>query len=460
MQVLFASSEMFPYAKSGGLADVASSLPKSLSTLLDISTIMPLYGFMSREDLMLECSENISLNESLYTINFYKTIKDNLTTYFVEAPLLSDTQSLYGDSQGDYADNDLRFGIFCKAIVLLAKTLKVDVLHLNDWHTALCALYIKEENLNIKTVFTIHNLAYQGVFSADSLKRLSVDSKYFNADGLEFYSKINLLKAGVAYSDAVTTVSPTYAKEILTKEFGCGLEGFLEHHRGKLSGILNGIDMTQFNPKTDGHIYRKYDYNSLEKKEENKKYFIKNTSFKNLNFPLIAMVSRLVEQKGVELVIESLEELLNKEINLYIVGEGSSEFATRLSEMSNRYENLEFFNKYEEGFSHKVYSAADFLLMPSRFEPCGLSQMIAMSYGTLPIVHKVGGLKDSVIDEIDGIVFNKYTKEDLILAVDRAINLKKNSQKFNSMKISVMKKNLSFSKSALKYIEIYKKVLI
>ncbi|EQB34838.1 hypothetical protein M947_10230 [Sulfurimonas hongkongensis] len=457
MKILFASSEMFPYAKSGGLADVAASLPKSLAEFVDISTLIPFYGFMKKEGLVLVFSDKINLGGVSYGLKFYK--KDNTTTYFVQAPLLSDTQNLYADESGDYANNNLRFGVFCKAIVVLAKKLDVDILHLNDWHTALSSLYLKEKKSKIKTVLTIHNLAYQGIYSKSSLKKLSIDKKYFNVDGVEFYDKVNFLKAGIAYSDAITTVSPTYAKEILTQEFGCGLEGFLELHKDKLYGILNGIDKTLFNPKTDESLYKKYDYSSLDKKEENKKAFLKNSSLKNPKLPLFVMVTRLVEQKGIDLVIESLKKILSKELNLFVVGEGSAEFAVKLEKFSSKYENFEFTNIYNEELSHRIYAAADFLLMPSRFEPCGLSQMISMSYGTLPIVHEIGGLKDSVKDGVDGIIFKEESKKDLLRAVKRAIKLKKNSEKFDSMRITAMKKDLSFTKSTLKYIELYKKTL-
>jgi len=457
MKVLFASSEMYPYAKSGGLADVAASLPKSLAEFVDISTLMPFYSFMKKDGLIMKHSDEIELGEVSYGLNFYK--KANTATYFVEAALLSDTQNLYADEFGDYANNDLRFGIFSKAIIVLAKKLEVELLHLNDWHTALSSLYLKEEKSKIKTILTIHNLAYQGLFSKDSLERLSIDKKYFNTDGLEFYDKINFLKAGIAYSDAITTVSPTYAKEILTQEFGCGLDGFLNYHKAKLYGVLNGIDKTLFNPKTDKYLYKNYDHNSLEIKRENKKAFLKTSSLKKSKLPLFVMVTRIVEQKGIDLIIKSLKKLVSKKLNLLIVGEGSSEFATKLERLSNKYENFEFINTYSEELSHQIYAAADFFLMPSRFEPCGLSQMISMAYGTLPIVHEVGGLKDSVVDDVDGIVFKDGRKKDLLRAVKRAIKLKKNSEKFNSMRITAMKKNLSFTKSALKYIEIYKKVL-
>jgi len=460
VNILFASSEIFPFAKTGGLADVADSLPKSLGEFENITKVMPLYGFMKKDNLNLEFKDKIILGDISYKLSFHKKVEDNTATYFVDAPLLSDTQNLYGDRYGDYANNDLRFGIFCKAIVLLAQKLNVDLLHLNDWHTALSALYIKDEMLKIKTVFTIHNLAYQGIFEQSSLEKLSINQKYFTVDGLEFYGNINFLKAGIAYSDAITTVSPTYAKEILTKEFGCGLDGFLKYHKNKLSGILNGINTTIFNPKNDENLYFQYDFRRLENKLKNKKAFLKNSTLKDLKIPLFVMVTRLVEQKGINLILNSLEELLTKEVNLLILGEGNLEFTKELKKMAKEHRNFEFIDAYDEVLSHKTYAAADFLLMPSKFEPCGLNQMIAMRYGAIPIVHGVGGLKDSVADGVSGLVFKKETKKELLLTIDKALKLKKNSKKFNKIRKSNMQKDLSFIKSALKYIEIYKKILL
>ena len=460
LKILYASSEIFPYAKSGGLADVANSLPDALSEFENISKVMPLYSFMKDMDLELLYSDSIELNQTSYRVDFYIKSEKNATTYFVHAPLLSDTEKLYGDREGDYANNDLRFAIFCKAVVFLAKKLSVDILHLNDWHTALSALYIKEENLKIKTVFTIHNLAYQGIFNKSSLQKLSINQKYFSMDGLEFYGNINFLKAGIAYSDAITTVSPTYAKEILTKEYGCGLDGFLRYHKSKLSGILNGINRSIFNPKSDDSLYCKYDDKSIDNKLKNKIAFLKESSLGDSSIPLFVMVTRLVEQKGVVLLMESIDRLLKLKVNLFIIGDGDLEIVTKFEKLSNRYKNFEFVSGYSEIFSHKVYAAADFLLMPSKFEPCGLNQMIAMSYGTLPIVHAVGGLKDSVVDGVDGVVFEKYSAEAFLLAIKQALKLKKESGKFNSMQISIMQKDLSFRRSALKYLELYKKVLL
>lgn len=464
-KLLFASSEIFPYAKSGGLADVADALPNALKTFVAITRVMPLYGFLDRSTVELFRSFEIELAGINYKIEIYSNVVNNITNYFVKAPLLSDTQYMYGDEEGDFSNNDIRFGIFCMAIVELAQQLHVDILHLNDWHTALAALFIKMKKLDIKTVFTIHNLAYQGVFEKESLYKLGIDESYFTLDGLEFYSKVNFLKAGVQYSDKVTTVSPSYAKEILTPEYGCGLDGFLAYNKEKISGILNGINYEIFNPKTDKNILYAFDENSLVNKAKNRSAFLKKIALKGNKKPLVIMVTRLVEQKGVDLLIESLDSLLIENFNLVIMGDGGGEFVKELDQYTKEYKNFCFINGYNHLLSHEAYAAADFLLMPSRFEPCGLNQMIAMHYGTVPIVHSVGGLKDSVKESKtkfpcgSGVVFKKFTKKALVKAVKRALLLKEEQQKFKKMIDTNMRCDFSFVSSAKKYFKLYKQIL-
>ena len=462
MRVLFCASEIFPFAKTGGLADVASALPKALKDEVEINSVMPLYGFMSKEKFQKESlTFSVSLGGIDYEIELYSTYNDGVKTYFIDAPLLSATQDLYGDEKGAYANNDLRFGIFCAAVVALASKLKIDILHLNDWHSALCALFIKESSLDIKTIFTIHNLAYQGVFEFNALSRLGIDESYFTIDGLEFYGNINFMKAGIAYSDKITTVSPQYAKEILTKEFGCGLEGFLSLHREKLSGILNGIDSDFFNPKTDLALSFPYDSQSLEKKYEDKKALLKTSKLKTPKKPLFVMISRLAHQKGFDLLLLALKPLLKKKLNFLLLGDGESHYKKRLETIALAHENFEFRVGYNEQLSHRIYAAADFLLMPSLYEPCGLNQFIAMRYGTIPIVHAVGGLYDSVQEDglasQSGIVFKKPTKKALLDAIERALGLK--NEQINKINHFNMSRELSFDESAKHYLCLYKGVL-
>ncbi|MBU0720463.1 glycogen synthase [bacterium] len=461
MKTLFAASEIFPHAKSGGLADVAGTLPKYLSKELDVSCVMPLYGFMQNSSLKKEdLAFSVYLGGVDYEVEIFSSLSDGVKIYFVHAPMLSHTQSLYGDENGDFSNNDLRFGIFCASIVELAQKLQIELLHLNDWHTALVPLMVQEKNLDIKTVFSIHNLAYQGVFDISSLSRLGIDEKYFTMEGIEFYGSVNFMKAGIAYSDVITTVSPRYAKEILTSRFGCGLEGFLKHHSKKLFGILNGIDVSTFNPHADDDLEYNYDGKNLEDKYLNKKGLVKKLGLKDPRIPLFVMVSRLVHQKGFDLLLESIKPMLKKRLNLLILVEGASGYRQKLEEVADKHDNFCMLYGYNEKLSHQVYAAGDFLLMPSLFEPCGLNQMIAMRYATVPVVHAVGGLYDSVHEDKEecgrGIVFTKASKKAFMDAIERALELKRNKKKMDELIRFNMACDFSFEKSAKSYVELYK----
>ncbi|WP_304545278.1 glycogen synthase [Sulfurimonas microaerophilic] len=459
MRVLFAASEMLPYVKTGGLADVADALPRALKKYTDISVVIPLYGFLELQNLEKVEDFELELGGISYSVEVYFTLQEGLGVYFIKAPLLSTTQHLYGYNDVDYANNDLRFGIFSASIVELAVRLKIDLLHLNDWHTALAALFIDQKSLAIKTVFTIHNLAYQGIFSQESCERLGIEPSYFNMDALEFYGQLNSMKGGIAYSDAVTTVSPSYAQEILTDEFGCGLEGFLHYHVEKLSGILNGINTKVFDPASDPYLHECYDTATLENKHKNKAAFLKNTKLKDPRKTLFVVLSRLVEQKGINLLIKVLPEMLEKKINIFVLGEGEELYTNKLNALSSKYSNLEFQNAYDEVLSHKAYAAADFFVMPSLFEPCGLAQMIAMRYGAIPIVHATGGLKDSVHEKKNGcgrgIVFEKFTKKEFSKAIGRAFKLKKDTEAFRESVVFNMECDFSFETGAKSYMKLY-----
>lgn len=460
-KLLFASSEIFPYAKSGGLADVSDALPQALKSFIDVSRVMPLYSFINKDSLQHFESFEIILAKINYSVDVWLHVEHGISNYFIQAPFLSDTQNMYSDEKGDYPNNDIRFAIFCRAIVELAQTLHVDILHLNDWHTALAALFVKEQELSLKTVFTIHNLAYQGLFAQDTLSKVGIDERYFTLEGLEFYSKVNFLKAGVLYSDRVTTVSPSYAKEILMPIHGCGLDGFLAHNREKISGILNGINYELFNPKRDKYLTYDFDEKSLTNKAKNKSSFLKEFALQGKKKPLFIMITRLVEQKGVDLLIDSLGSVLNQDINLFIMGDGSGNFVQALEKESQEHKNFVFVNRYDEALAHMAYAAADFLLMPSKFEPCGLNQMIAMHYGTIPIVHSVGGLKDSVKESKkltcgNGVIFKTFTTKAFVLALKRAMNLYADKTRLKSLIEKNMSCDFSFYESAKRYFALYK----
>jgi starch synthase len=455
MRVLFAASEVYPYAKTGGLADVADALPRSLKKYVDISVVMPLYGFLSLEGLKQFAKFELDLGG----VNYETTVYKKSNHYFIHAPLLSTTEHLYGENGSDYASNDVRFGIFSKAIAQLCEVLVIDILHINDWHTALSALFLKQKELKTKSLFTIHNLAYQGLFPKESMARIGFDAKYFTIDALEFYGQINFLKAGIAFSDALTTVSPTYAHEILTSEFGCGLDGFLRCHEYKLRGILNGINTDVFDPQKDPYLEAPYSSSTLDEKYKNKVAFLKHSKLKDPRRPLFVMLSRLVAQKGIDLLIDALPKILEQKVNLFILGEGESDEIAKLVHYASIHPNFEFKNCYDAKLSHQAYGAADFLLMPSVFEPCGLSQIIAMRYGVIPVVYATGGLKDTVFEDEQkcgrGIVFTKYSKNEFLFAIERALMLKKD----DTIKKANMECDFSFDKSALEYLKIYKGLL-
>ena len=457
MKILYAASEIFPYAKTGGLADVAYALPRSLAKHIDIVSVMPLYGFMDRLSFKSEISFTITFADAIHDISIFKDDNNSVITYFVDTPLFSDNNS------GSYANNNPSFGLFCMAIVKLAQKLDVDIVHLNDWHTALSALWMKEYAPKIKTIFTIHSLAYQGLFDASMLEYFGIDKKYFTMDGIEFYNQMSFIKAGIAFSNIITTVSPQYAKEIMSERFGCGLHSFLKQHSNKLSGILNGIDTEFFNPQTDKALVENFNSNNIDSKYLNKIALIKEIELKDSAKPLFIMVSRLVEQKGFDLLIESMDEILEKNLNLIILIDGINIYKSKLEFIAKKYDNLHLVLGYEEGKSHRIYSAGDFLLMPSLFEPCGLSQMIAMRYGAIPIVHGVGGLLDTVHENKDkcgkGIVFLKPNKKEFLSAIERALELNKNSNMMHKIIRFNMKCDFSFEKGAESYIELYKELL-
>ncbi len=455
MKTLFASSEIFPFAKTGGLADVAGALPQALSEKIDIVSVMPLYGFMDKSAFTKEPLDfTLILGGISYLVSIYSVQNKNVKTFFIHAPVLSTTQEPYG-----YSNDDLRFGIFSRAIVELALHVKADVIHLNDWHTALSALYIQERSLKIRTVFTIHNLAYQGIFDYSSLGRLGIDTNYFTMDALEFYGNINFMKAGIAYSDMLTTVSPQYAKEILTEKFGCGLEGFLSFHSKKLVGILNGIDTSLFDPQTDKALVANYSAQNIDAKYLNKKALLKELKLKDPRKALFVMISRLVEQKGFDLLLQSLKPILEKRLNFVLLVEGDSHYRKPLEKIAQKNENFTLLYGYDEALSHRIYAGGDFLLMPSLFEPCGLNQMIAMRYGTIPIVHGVGGLFDTVFEDEkscgQGFIFLKPTKKAFLDTIERALRLTR--EKKNTMMTFDMQCDFSFANRTQSYIKLYMK---
>lgn len=469
---LFATSEVFPFAKSGGLADVSYSLPRALSSEVDITVVLPLYRTIDQEKYAISklgIAWDITIAETRHHAELYGCEYLGIEYLFVHSPVLSERDHLYGPPGESYADNALRFGLFSYAIVDLLRRYRFDVLHLNDWQTALSALLVHDDPfLNTKTVFTIHNLAFQGIFDQRMLEQLGISREHFTMDVLEYYGQINFMKAAIAYADRLTTVSPQYAKEILTEKYGNGLEGFLLQHKDKSVGILNGIDSTHFSPEDDQTIERRFSSKTLANKKANKKACLAETALKGIEKPLFVFIGRLAAQKGVDILIDALETMASMPVNILIRGEGETHYRKELEQFSQRYDNIHFFYGYDEAISHRMYASADFLLMPSLFEPCGLNQLIAMRYGAIPVVRETGGLKDSVspIETFDGTEETGYgflfVDEDataLNAAVESAVEYYSRKRAFNKVVRHNMRVDPSWDERAKSYLDIYFKLL-
>ncbi|WP_345986880.1 glycogen/starch synthase [Sulfurimonas sp. HSL1-2] len=467
-KVLFAASEVYPFAKTGGLADVGYSLPKALANAFDVAVVMPLYHTVDRQKYAIEGptdSFDVMLGSERRTVSLYESRYEERTYLFVYEPQLCDRDYLYGPPGEGYDDNAERFGLFSYAVTELARAMQSDIVHLNDWQTALAALIIADdETLKARTVYTIHNLAYQGDFPKKALSALGIDKRHFTLEGIEYYDRVNLMKAGIGYADAVTTVSPTYAEEILTHRFGCGLEGYLEKHRTRLSGIANGIDTEHFSPQTDKSLLRPY--KTPRGKLSNKKRYLEDAGLEDAGLPLFIFIGRFTWQKGIDMLLEALPQMAALPCNIAILGEGEPRYHPRFEAVAEAHPNLHLFFGYDEALAHRMYAAADFLLMPSLFEPCGLNQMIAAHYGAVPIVHAVGGLADTVapitrMQETPtacGITFDEATPEALLAAFETALELYRDAKAWSRAATHNMHADVSWGQSASAYAALYRKI--
>lgn len=455
MKIALCSSEVFPFAKTGGLADVCGALSLALGKeKCKVKVFMPLYRGITPERMFEEYGST--------------SLEKNVEVIFIRNDNYFDRQYLYGTPSGDYPDNIERFTFFANKTIELMKKFdfKPDVVHSHDWQAATIITFLKTihrfDNFfkDTKTVLTIHNLAYQGIFPKDKFPVLGLDWEYFSMRYLEFYDQINLLKGGIVFADVVNTVSPTYSRQIQEPEYGCGLDGVLREKGDRLLGILNAIDYNVWSPQKDKFIYVKYSKAKISDKMVNKRKFQKEMGLKvSKDKFLLGMVSRLAEQKGVDILSQSLDHIL-KNYQLVILGFGDEKYHKVLQEKANKYRDSFSLNlKFDEVLAHKIYAGCDAFLMPSRFEPCGLSQMISYKYGTIPIVHHTGGLVDTVKDYSDkggGFVFSNYTSDDFINAIDRAAEVFRNRKEWETLIKKVMGYNFSWSNTAKEYIKMYK----
>lgn len=472
MNVVLAASEVFPFSKTGGLADVAGALPKALvENGLKVSVFSPLYKSIDKTNLNFSLNLNINFNSQSINTNIYHTSQDGCDFYFIENEEYFNRDQLYGVGAVDYEDNALRFGFFSKAVLESLKALKIkpDIIHSNDWQSALINVYLKLFYEDIfdqtKTVFTIHNLGYQGVFDKSYMNNLGLPWDIFTLDGLEFYDKINFLKGGIVFADAINTVSKTYAKEIQTPENGFGLDGLLKKFSYKLSGIINGIDTKVWDPKTDKFL--DYNFDDPKDKIKNKKALQKTLGLPVGEMAVFGVVSRLAAQKGMDIFAQSAKELLKSNFNIQfiILGSGEKDIEDALAELAHTYSDKVSFNlKFDEPLAHKIYASSDFFVMPSKYEPCGLGQMIAYRYGTLPIVRATGGLKDTVknysakIKNPTGFVFENYDSLSLTKTIKKAIDFYDKETQRLKIAQYVMSLDYSWKNQAKEYIKLYKKI--
>ena len=475
-KILFVTSEAHPLIKTGGLADVCGSLPKALTELSqDIRLILPNYQ-------ALKASENVKFLTSVRidnrNINILETLMPDsqVIVWLVDYPAYYNYPgNPYVDEQGEpWSNNAERFGLFCRIVTEVAmnrinQDWQPDVVHCNDWQSGLVPAFLSLEEGRPSTVFTIHNMAYQGLFPLTSASVLNLPGQLWHPAGLEFHGMLSFIKGGLVYADYITTVSPTYALEIQTAEFGYGLEGLLEHRKEFLGGIINGTDLDQWDPEKDPNIFQCYSAKTLGKKLLNKTALQAKLGLPiEEHIPLFGLIGRLVEQKGIDLLLDCFSEMITMKLQFVLLGSGDKVFEKQLQEFAELYpDKIAIKIGYDEALAHLIEAGADAFLMPSRFEPCGLNQMYSQRYGTVPIVRKTGGLADTVIDALPetlgnqtatGIVFNEASPSALLEAIKRTLILYSMPDSWKKIQVNAMGKDFSWQRSAKQYLELYQKL--
>lgn len=474
MNILFVVAEAYPFAKTGGLGDVGGSLPIALNnSKTNVRVILPKYGCIPEEylsQMRLVASFKVELAWRRIECSIGVLEYQGVHFYFLNNEYYFHQEKLYG-----YDEDGERFAFFCKAVLesMTHLNFQPDIIHCNDWHTALIPLMLKENYGNnpyyfgMRTVLTIHNLKHQGFFPVSFFEDILGYGGHKAAwEKLEFYGGINYLKAGLLSADALTTVSPTYAQEIQNAYFGENLDGVLRQRKNQLQGILNGIDVNKYDPQNDPHLVVNY-RSFLCKEEENKKDLQEILSLPvRSDLPVIAFVSRLVDQKGLDLLAHILEEMLSMDLQMVILGTGDKKYEEMAAHFAHKYPyKIAVRVMFDEALAHKIYGGADILLMPSQYEPCGLSQMIAMRYGTIPIVRETGGLKDSVqpynefTGEGNGFSFANYNAHELLFTVQRVVRLfYEDKIAWKGLVENAGKSDFSWEKSAKQYLNLYQAI--
>lgn len=473
MKILFIASECTPIAKVGGLADVVGSLPKALKKLgVDVSVAIPYYQSINFTEKNMPVGKDFSVvfdgKEEHFELwqTYLPPCKSDsgecVPLYLIKNDdIFGETIYLEKDASPSGSEKETtRFLFLSAASLKVTEALDIDVLHCHDWHTAMSTFLDKEKKCKFKTVLTIHNLEYQGVYDKNLVNQLL---------GTDFVGNVNCLETGILNADFITTVSPNYAKEILTKEFGAGLEESLKKRSGSFEGILNGIDVKKFDPKSDSALKKNYFIENLEDKAENKA-FLQNRCFgkSDPQIPVLGIVSRLADQKGFDLIIEFFDSLIKENLQIALLGQGAGDYEKFFREMAKKFPQKVFAKiGFDSELAQQIYGGADMFLMPSRFEPCGLGQMIAMRYGTVPIARAVGGIKDTVENVMvkngqaqgTGFLFDKYDAQEFFGAIKRATDAFKDKEVWKQIQINGMNQDFSWEKSAKIYLSLYEKLI-
>jgi starch synthase len=476
MRILLASSEVHPYSKTGGLADMVGALAKVLARAgHEAGIVTPLYRGI-REKFpgirRVDWHFDLPLGAQRVTAGLWSLdVEKGLTVYFIDQPGFFDRAGLYHENNISYADNAQRFIFFSKCVAHLARYLpwRPDVVHVHDWQAALVpALMLHQRRAEgwgnpPRTVLTIHNLAYQGTFPAAAFALTNLPAVFYSMEGAEFFGQLNCLKAGIAFADVITTVSPRYAREIMTEEFGCGLDGFLRQRQDRLFGILNGVDYEEWNTTHNRFLKHPYSAARLAGKQKNKIELQKQFGLPTADdAPLFGTITRLAEQKGVDIKLGALEEMLSSNLRFVLLGSGSTAYERAYLSLARRFPSQVAVQiGYDESLSHCIEAGCDFYIMPSRFEPSGLNQMYSLRYGTIPIVRTVGGLDDSVIDfaedatRANGIKFREYSTRALAKAIRKALAIYEQPGLLRRYRQNAMKMDFSWDRSVREYLKIY-----
>lgn len=479
MNILLASSEVFPFSKTGGLADMVGALGRALAQAgHEVRLVTPLYrGIRQKYPALRKVDWNFELpmGDAFMQGGLWELDESpRLKIYFIEQESYFDRAGIYQEQNISYPDNAERYIFFSKCAVHLARYLpwRADIVHVHDWQTGLVPALIQQQHGEgwahaPATCLTIHNLAYQGVFPESAFELTNLSKRFFGTEGAEFFGLLNCLKAGIAFADTITTVSPRYAHEITTEEFGCGLDGLLRRRQKDLTGILNGVDYSEWNTTKNPNLFKSYSVGRMAGKRANKLALQKLSGLPtDESIPLFGTISRLAEQKGVDIQLGALAEMLNTRMQFIVLGSGSPEYERAYKELAGKFSGKVSVNLgYNETLAHRIEAGCDFFLMPSRFEPCGLNQLYSLRYGTVPIVRAVGGLDDSVVDwtqhpsQATGIKFSEYSPRALARAIRKALVLYNQPKLLNACRKNGMKADFSWKMTVSDFEPIYRRLI-